>query len=687
VGFGLGWQFPEGILTKTMTEKSSSDSRNNFIHEKDGFIYAQTEVFLSNTDPQVYVNVSSQCSGEVYQAFAHAMHDYVQAHANANTTDAGWGHSTTVNLPRNAKVLVVGGGYTRQVLHSLLGQQPTRVTEIMTLEPKYARVFALESQQVYVWDVTGTYIWYSPYWKQYLERQMRYPLHRFDAIIIGEVDAHCRGTGGAYGRLAHRLEGAAPTLDCVNYSAPTILDWLEAVPSHIPVIYVSSFTPNHDQDVQTQQDIVAYNSQRQSNVTATTTSANDFADDDNTPIGMSLPRVMYVNARQHIDSLGLECIVEEQSCQHNKTRGSRCVGPNGGWPDVTAWDVLLNLHRYWEHMSHRNSSDTTQFFQFTSLDELYSPSHNPMEPNIPRMCRKPQIHVPHLSSEELLSINIQYQCAGPRYFSFGEALRDYVVSWSSNRETSFVSPRTLLPANRQILIWGNSHTRQLGRSLVCQYADQLINVELLPTEVARVREQVTGPEIYKFANGAQLVLVANSYTPYSHDWQRLLRQELQGRSLDDFDTIVMGLFNECGGNNTFSTDLEMLSAILPEVDCLHIQPPSIKSMVQATRRPLIFVSMFDTSRLAEGRSIIQQIKDLADQGHAVNYIDARHIVESVTPMTCLSSKRFSVTDCRLESDPLAEGVILHACTGAQGGVADVVGWRVLHHVWDALGKQ
>ena len=640
-------------------------------NDRYSLIYSSSDVFVSQSNPYVYVNVSSQCHGESYEAFADTLHEYAsQVARNETLRSSAWGQLVSTTLPSHSNLLVVGNVYTRQVLHSLLGQQPTVPNEVEHLEQRYAHLYTF-SNHARVWDVTGTYIWYSPKWQNFLEQQIRFSLQNVDGLILGAIEPHCRSP-------THKLRyslNESTALDCEKYAAPTIDEWLRVLPAHVPIVYVSSFTPSYAPDTQAQRAIQSHNNQHETGSHVT-------------------KRTVYINARKHMEALGLEGIVDAGIVVNDRTRGMRCVGARGGWPDVTAWDVMQHLYDYWK----------SQAYEFravlpSSNNDFYTFS---LPPNFPRVCRSAEIVVPNNPptrsrlvadrvdndddddvADELLALNIQYQCQGPRYLGFGERLKSYIT-----HNMTFSSPATLLPPRRRLLIWGNSHTRQVGRSLVCQYADQLTSVNLWPTELARVRETVTGAEVYEFSNGAMATIVSNSYTPYSAQWAPLLEHELQGQSLHDFDAIVVGLFNKCGDNHTFSTDLEQLSAIMPEVDCIHNPPPSIQEIVQeAAGRPVIFVSMFDTTRQGEGLAVIRHVQELADEGQPAYSVDTRSIVESISFPLCLSSKRFSVTGCRREADPLGEGVILHACTGRHGGYADVVGWQILERLWGLWGKE
>lgn len=181
--------------------------------------------------------------------------------------------------------------------------------------------------------------------------------------------------------------------------------------------------------------------------------------------------------------------------------------------------------------------------------------------------------------------------------------------------------------------------------------------------------------MYRFANNSTLTLLSNSYVPYSTDWQTLLREELHGRT--EFDAIVLGHFNRCDGNTSFAADLLALSEHLPNVDCLHTPPPTVTEIAQALDRPVVFAGMFDETRRDEERQIRVGVEAVPNIG----FVDTRGIVESISNDTCLSSKRFSVTDCRLD-DPVDEDVILHACTGVYGGYADLVAWEAIDQLWN-----
>lgn len=69
-------------------------------------------------------------------------------------------------------------------------------------------------------------------------------------------------------------------------------------------------------------------------------------------------KVHYIDARQYINEMQMECGAEKTTsdknpdCDHSKTAGDkyhRCIGELGGHPDMIAWDVNELVWKYMEN--------------------------------------------------------------------------------------------------------------------------------------------------------------------------------------------------------------------------------------------------------------------------------------------------------------------------------------------------
>lgn len=639
---------------------SSNDDGTRHQDEKlSRWIFSTTDTLEgSHNTSSARLAIPYQCEGTEYQDFTRRMRQYVEQESNTESANNSkdWGHSSSALLPPNAQVLIVGNAYTRQVTYSLVAQHGTRLTEIYNLEGRAVQQFHFDNGAI-LWEVASSYVWFNrSEWVRYLENQIHVHLSDLDAVVLGPIGETSCANATTRSQIQLRdLVQPMPHMDCVRVGPPTLEEWASVFDG--PIVYVSGFERHNPENVR-QAQVVAQWQQKQD--------SNPFS------------RLIFVNSRRHVETLGIECATMEKNtvgtCR-NHTRGARCVGPLGGYPDLVAWDVMDFLNQYWRSRgttTHRHNNKT------------FVPD---FPSSLPRTCRAPQIVAPNYPADKLPAIHVFYQCQGPRYFAFGQVLEDHMVSIKGSRPS-------LWPANTHVLMWGNSHTRQVGRTLVCQYSDQLESMHLLETQLNLLPyliEPKTGAEVYRFTNNATLTVLTNSHVPYSRQWSNLLRDELQGRTLRDFDAIILGHFNECGGNNSFSADLQALSGYLPDVDCLHTAPPNITEIAkQATDVPLVFVGMFDETRVQEAQAIRQEIID--HRFPDVTFVDTRQLVESIVEPTtsmvpCLSAKRFSTSDCREPDDTLREGAILHACTGPYGGYADVVAWNVTETMWQRWAEK
>jgi len=286
------------------------------------------------------------------------------------------------------------------------------------------------------------------------------------------------------------------------------------------------------------------------------------------------------------------------------------------------------------------------------------------------------------------TLYLLYQCSGTSYETFAASLRSLAYNrtqspwdWQGDRsrqsehagkeecaaQSSLLLPthplwgkrEFPLPDNATILVLGNSHLRQISKTLACQYADSLTSIRFLPAILSENRTSTSDAVddsspltsfmpsssdgfVLEFANKARWVSITNTVLVYSHNWKELLEEfflsSLPGDSLssetvrlDNVDAIVLGkftTFNEARGTNferTMAQEEEAYhefrrkqqqeaqpyetydnvdyetedSGSAPEkpiqVDFASIPPPDLIDLARVYDGPILSVNMFSKS--------------------------------------------------------------------------------------------
>lgn len=328
------------------------------------------------------------------------------------------------------------------------------------------------------------------------------------------------------------------------------------------------------------------------------------------------------------------------------------------------------------------------------------------------MCRLPYIATP--SNDRLAQpVRIHYQCTGPDYDAFGQNMQTYIdnkvaaaaennltlantqaqqqelSSSASSPLTSFSSwgRRSLpIPSGKRVLIVGNSHTRQMAYAMLCMHADSIKGMVELGIGGANA-----GPMRFEFCHDAQIVTAFNSYFPYSQDWQSLLEMEVIKEPLENFDAVVVGLFNHCGGENSFTRDMMSKTADMPHVDCVNTAPPTMLEWAEAyPRGALIFVSMFANNLITDRDVAVQHIQQLRNKNssssnhtNVVHYVDGRQHIDAMH-QECACPNRTHAEDCDELLDNPDPDYPAHRCVGEHGGHPDLVAWDVMEYLHSLL---
>ncbi|KAG7368348.1 hypothetical protein IV203_031091 [Nitzschia inconspicua] len=333
------------------------------------------------------------------------------------------------------------------------------------------------------------------------------------------------------------------------------------------------------------------------------------------------------------------------------------------------------------------------------------------------------------------SLELFYQCAGPTYDEFASILQEFVFhqsrisdyssqrlrrqrSVSSNKKCSSIRAESLptssfwgrrhspLPDNTTILALGNSHLRQISKTLACQYSassSALASIRFLPSLQSLLYDptDLSDPHnsdgfVLEFDNGAQWISITNTVLVYSAQWKTLLEEFLLMDRLDDMTAIVLGKFttyNEARHTN-FERTMKMEQEAYTElqrrwqqqklkekfltlerrtshtaidedsddledlllVDFASIPPPDLVDIARVYRGPIVSVNMFSKSdelRAKQSYQIYQEECELG-AGDNVNQnvylVNGRRYIDHLH-MECGSDDKTVLGTCH-ESEPL-----------------------------------
>jgi hypothetical protein len=301
-------------------------------------------------------------------------------------------------------------------------------------------------------------------------------------------------------------------------------------------------------------------------------------------------------------------------------------------------------------------------------------------------CTVPMIGDVH-SDNATEKIDIWYQCEGRAYDKFASYMHAYVEDYVKigKRPPKWGRRPHALPDGSSVLIFGNSHSRQIAHALACQHAESIVSVERHETHM------VDKDMVHKiqFDNDSTLWIVANSYVAYSKDHWKTLVETQVGQPLDAFDSIIMGPFNGGGGRvSAFSINMEIMTDELPDeygIDIAKFGGPNLEDLAAVYDKPIIFHSMLSFGRKAgKHQDMLRAANVLASGRQNVRNFGSR---KQMREMEAFAGKDVA-WNIELEAGATSKlqvskavnrrefGKSLHRCTGKNGGHPDLVAWEV-----------
>lgn len=296
-------------------------------------------------------------------------------------------------------------------------------------------------------------------------------------------------------------------------------------------------------------------------------------------------------------------------------------------------------------------------------------------------CRK---HVLGDQDDLTAHVDIWYQCQGEEYDHLMNHVDKFVRKLvnKDQKPASWGKRRHPFPANSNILIFGNSHSRQIGMALACQH-DQLQQVYRFDTHM--IDDMMA--QRFTFNNNATMYLVTNSYVSYSPNWKKLLEKQIDV-SLDDMDAVVLGVFNgaEAGESlSRFATNMQEMTKLLPkewEVDNVVHDSPSVADVASVYNGIILFTSIFGNNRksnILRNRNDIDELIQHGNRTHAA-FVKSRRYLEKMK-LEGGSPSKLDVSQCHNDKKDASK---MHRCMGARGGHPDLIAWDISEHVYGYL---
>lgn len=648
--------------------------------------------------------IKYHCEGSEYETYAQ---DLIQQTvdiiaASDHPSNLTWGRRSQA-LPPYSRTLIVGNSQTRQLAQVLVCQQVQKSPiAIYTRLDTYTIVVEFENNATLTL-VSNTYSVFSLDWQSLLEKQVNASLASFDHIIIGPREK-CT-TGDQQSFFSKRMQEMTKNMndvDCLQHDPPTVFDWYTALkqnPKQQSLVWVGSFSQTRSQTLreeyyQIQQAMLEH--ERERNDPSGTNGGRNTVN-----LSFIYPRLYLASSstiasilttspsnRFSIDDLHTEQKADCMSVStddlpgvcDNRTRGNPCTGPMGGLTDLVVFDVVEFL---WTRSTARPWFIFKPFLMQLTQAQASWQKQPPMLAE-PTYCRSPTVMGLDIFSE---TQPVFYQCDGPLYHDYTASLYPFVqnrydalsehddLSSSKTTRPTWGHRNFGLPPNSRILFYGNSHTRQVAKSLACQ------QMELGHLKAVVNRDHGGKVQEYDTVNNSTVVVLANGYAPYSWHWVNLTEEEL-GEPLDSFDAVVMGAFNKCDGINNFSNEMQAISERMEEVDCLHIPPPTLTEMSRYFKGPIIYVTMFVPSANEQNPDVTRAelFKITAATGRTnLHLVNSHQHTHEMNEKECRGELRLETTDCTTGS------FTTHVCTGAQGGYADLIAWDVIELLHQELG--
>jgi hypothetical protein len=276
---------------------------------------------------------------------------------------------------------------------------------------------------------------------------------------------------------------------------------------------------------------------------------------------------------------------------------------------------------------------------------------------------------------------------GPAYDQFSRLLHLYATkttlqgpTWGRRRQQQHANVGIMDHA--RILAFGNSHLRQAVFAWIAQHMsdDQVLRVTRVYHHYS-VRVD--------FTNNTTIYVLANSYAPFSPQWQVAIQELMDNSTLSDFDAVVMGNVNACS-----TARLEDLLADHPELSCDYAKPEP-QDWIRAFPGRILFMSSFmrrrrrrhqdgplpETNTIGQDEQWVRIVLEARANGRDnVGFVYGRHYIETLRHEGATSEESHATADVNCPTCA-AEG---HSCVGQYGGFLDLAAWDLTEWLWTGM---
>lgn len=280
---------------------------------------------------------------------------------------------------------------------------------------------------------------------------------------------------------------------------------------------------------------------------------------------------------------------------------------------------------------------------------------------------------------------IAYPCAGRAYDQLEAKLRNFRLSKVEEHGESWGRRAFGIPAHSRVLFLGNIHIQQMGTSLACQQDGNIASFQVLNREKGTVQVDFTNNSTIVMVNDGQLVI--------DDDWLEVLGADMAGLwQLNDFDAIILGLFNDCQiALKSHSYECESMTSIM------------LRQLVDIyLRGPVLFVSEMAATRSDESNTARDLIRYYRDTLKRKNmwFINGRRYISKVGLEGAAPYMSYEeATEVVFADDPNAEPTnytmkdALNAgvesrgmprCQGEYGGHSDLLAWDITEFLYSQL---
>jgi hypothetical protein len=186
-------------------------------------------------------------------------------------------------------------------------------------------------------------------------------------------------------------------------------------------------------------------------------------------------------------------------------------------------------------------------------------------------------------------------------------------------------------------------------------------------------EGPTAPTRLRFANDATLVIFTDRNVLLSDEWEYLFAQATGGMQIQDFDAMILGLFNDCDSKRRSDDEA-----------CASISDLMFRQIAAVFEGPMLFISMMAALRNEESLKVRDSIREYRqDQRKNMWFIHGRRYVSKVG----LEGAKDTNTDRWNVTDALNTGARARSserCQGMYGGQSDLLAWDATEFLYNQL---